>query len=96
MQVLQEGDPPRQTKVRVRPLVYLVGQRDEDGEEEEETLNTVRALDAGFVSEIKLEGVRRQQHHRYHEVIAVGFDEVMAGDGGRIDVVLTERSDERL
>lgn len=31
-----------------------------------------------------------------HAVVAVGFDEVVASDGGRVDVVLPERTDKRL
>ena len=59
-------------------------------------MNTVGALDARLASKIKLEGIRSQEYHRYHEVVTVGFDEVMAGDGGRVDVVLSEGPDESL
>lgn len=37
-----------------------------------------------------------QRQDGNHAVVAVGFDEVVASDGGRVDVVLPERTDKRL
>lgn len=42
--VLQEGDPAWQPKVRVRPLVDLVGKGSEDDEAEDEALPGVQLL----------------------------------------------------
>ena len=42
--VLQEGDPARQPKVSVRPLVDLVGEGDEDGQSEHIAVPWVLAI----------------------------------------------------
>lgn len=44
----------------------------------------------------ELVGHVSQRQDGDHAVVAVGFDEVVASDGGRVDVVLPERTDKRL
>lgn len=44
----------------------------------------------------ELVGHVSQRQDGDHAVVAVGFDEVVASDGGRVDVVLPEWTDKRL
>lgn len=93
---LQELDPGGKPKVGVGPLVELVGQRDKDGQQEEEAVPGVVLLDGLRGAAEEDEGLRDEADQGHHAVVAVGLDHVVPGDGSRVNVVLPEWSDESL
>ena len=94
--LLQPLDDPRQSAVCVRPLVNLIGERDEDTERQKEAVDGVprpKLFRRLVVHQVGEEGERRESDET---VVSVGFDEVVTSDGERVDVVLTEWTNERL
>ena len=96
MALLQPFDDPRQPAVCVRPLVNLIGECDEDTERKKEAVDRVprpKLFRRLVVHQVGEEGERRESDET---VVSVGFDEVMTSDGERVDVMLTEWTNERL
>ena len=71
---------------------YLVSESYEDGQEKDEALPVVDLVDLLAGVGAQLVGRLHQRDDGQGEVIAVCFDEVMAGDGSGIYVVFPERS----
>ena len=94
--VLEERDHPREAAVRVRPLVDLVGESDEDPEHEEEGVDVVPRSNLFVGLVVHDVGHAHQRGQRDEAVVPVGFYEVVSGNGQRVHVVLTKRSDECL
>jgi len=92
--VLQQLHHPRQLRVGVGPLVDLVRHRHEDAEREEEA--GLMILQQDLIRFGSDEVVRRvaEEHRGQHGVITVRLDPIVAGNRGRIDVVLAEAPDE--
>lgn len=96
MPVLEQRDPTREAKVGVAPLVNLIGQRHEYRQGEDVAVPWVaRRQGLWFVCEEPVGHVSQWQDGD-HAVVTVGFDEIVASDGGWIDVVLPERSNKCL
>lgn len=94
--VLQQRYPARQPKIRMRPLVDLIGQRHKDGQSVQVTVQGVRVIDLPWREGEEVEGHVSQRDDGQHAVIPVCLDEVVPCDGCGIDVVFPKRSDERL
>ena len=93
MKPFNEG---RQSTVRVRPLVNLIGERDHDAERQEEGVGGVPRPKLLPRLMIHDEGEESEEGKSDEAVVSVGLDEVVTGDGQGVDVVLSEWSDEGL
>lgn len=89
--VLQEHHPARKAEVSVRPLVNLVGEGHKDGQRVHVAVPRVHVVNVRGGQGEKVEGHVCQRDDRQHAVVPVGLDEVVAGDGCGVDVVLSER-----
>lgn len=94
--VLEEGDPGGQPRVRVRPLVDLIGERNEERGRRGKEVEGVPVGD-GVIGESKEgdgHGQQRQEHGQ--AVVTIGLYDVVPGDGCGVHVMLTEWTNERL
>ena len=94
--LLQPLDGCRELAVRVRPLVDLIGERDQETESQQEAVDGVPGSKLVWSLEVHQVGEEGQRRESDETVVAVRFDEVVTSDGERINVVLTERPNESL
>lgn len=92
--VLQEQNPLRETPVRVGPFVNLVRHGYKNRAQEQISTDGIILLDFGVRAGEEVPRQLAENWQRHHKVVSVRFDEVVPGDGGRIDVMLTEWSKE--
>ena len=80
----------------MRPLVDLIGKGDEEAQRKEEAVEDVPVFNvARWVGQ---DGVAtdHQEGQCGEAVVAICFNVVMTGDGQRVNVMLSERANERL
>lgn len=96
MPVLEQRDPARQAEVGVAPLMDLIGQRHKNCQGEDVAVPRIRRSQGLWCVCEELVGHVSQWEDGDHTVVSIGFNEVVASDGGRVDVVLPERTNKRL
>lgn len=94
--VLQPHDGCRQPKVRVRPLVNLVSETDEDDEQVDVHLPAVRLANLCWRVRQELVGHASKRNQTDGKVVTVCLDEVMTSDRCWVNVMLTEWPDQSL
>ena len=74
-------------------MAHLVGHGDENGEQEEVGVEVVVPL--YLVLRVGAEAVAHVEHEGdgQHEIVPIGLDEIVAGDGGGVNVMLPEWTD---
>lgn len=75
---------------------YLIGHRDKERQKEHVAVPSELLLDVVFGQSQEVPDHARQKGNGYHEIITVGFDEVVTGNGRRVYVVFAERTKEIL
>ena len=74
----------------------LIGERDEETERQHETVDGIPCMKFVRCLEVHEVGEDDQSRERDETVVPICFDEVVAGDGKRINVMLTERTNKCL
>lgn len=95
MCLLQELHQAGKVGVSVRPLVDLISESDKETQKEEKAIANVPVLDMARVLQAVV-ATNHQEGQSGEAVVTVCFNVVMTSDCQRVDVVLSERADERL
>ena len=94
--VLQPHHSPREARVRVRPLVDLVGEGDEQTQHQEEAVQGVVSSDLILILPVDQERHEGEGREGHQAIVTVGLNEVVSRDGQWVHMVLSEGTDERL
>lgn len=94
MHILEDGYVARQAKVRVRPLVKLIGQGHENRQQEQIHVPIVVKHYLLHWTGQKLVGYVAKSWDDHGKVIAIGLHKIVPGYGSRVNVVFTEVSEQ--